>query len=176
MTTEYTCSDGNNIILSKGAPEIIISKCKYIDNDGSTKIITPEIKETLSKKINEMTSNALRVIGFAYKTKDENPDEENLTFTGLVGIIDPAKKSAEKAVEDCKKAGIKVVMITGDHKKTATAIAKNLKILTTGRVITGEELDSLNDEEYSKIVEDIQVYARVKPTQKMIIVETLKNK
>ena len=176
MTTEYTCSDGNNIILSKGAPEIIISKCKYIDNNGSTKIITPEIKETLSKKINEMTSNALRVIGFAYKTKDENPDEENLTFTGLVGIIDPAKKSAEKAVEDCKKAGIKVVMITGDHKKTATAIAKNLKILTTGRVITGEELDSLNDEEYSKIVEDIQVYARVKPTQKMRIVETLKNK
>ena len=176
MTTEYTCSDENNIILSKGAPEIIISKCKYIDNDGSTKIITPEIKETLSKKINEMTSNALRVIGFAYKTKDENPDEENLTFTGLVGIIDPAKKSAEKAVEDCKKAGIKVVMITGDHKKTATAIAKNLKILTTGKVITGEELDSLNDEEYSKIVEDIQVYARVKPTQKMRIVETLKNK
>ena len=176
MTTEYTCSDENNIILSKGAPEIIISKCKYIDNNGSTKIITPEIKETLSKKINEMTGNALRVIGFAYKIKDENPDEENLTFTGLVGIIDPAKKSAEKAVKDCKKAGIKVVMITGDHKKTATAIAKNLKILTTGRVITGEELDSLNDEEYSKIVEDIQVYARVKPTQKMRIVETLKNK
>ena len=176
MTTEYTCEDKNNIILSKGAPEIIISKCKHIDNDGSIEIITPEIKETLSKKINEMTDNALRTIGFAYKNKDENPDEENLIFTGLVGIIDPAKKSAEKAVKDCKKAGIKVVMITGDHKKTATAIAKDLKILTTGKVITGDELDSLTDDEYLKIVEDIQVYARVKPTQKMRIVETLKQK
>ncbi len=176
MTTEYTCGDENNIILSKGAPEIIISKCKYIDDDGSIEIITPEIKQTLSKKIDEMTNNALRTIGFAYKIKDETSDEENLIFTGLVGIIDPAKKSAKKAVEDCKKAGIKVVMITGDHKKTATAIAKDLNILTTGQVITGEELDSLSDEEYLKIVEDIQVYARAKPTQKMKIVETLKQK
>ena len=176
MTTEYTCEDEKNIILSKGAPEIIISKCKYVDDEGSIEIITPEIKQTLSKKIDEMTSNALRVIGFAYKTKDETLDEENLTFTGLVGIIDPAKESAKKAVEDCKKAGIKVVMITGDHEKTATAIAKDLKILTTGKVITGDELDSLSDEEYLKIVEDIQVYARAKPTQKMRIVETLKQK
>ncbi len=176
MTTEYTCDNGNNMIFSKGAPEIIISKCKCIDNDGSIEIITPEIKETLSNKINEMTNHALRVIGFAYKSKDENPDEENLILTGLVGIIDPAKESAKKAVADCKKAGIKVVMITGDHQKTATAIAKNLEILTTGQVITGEELDSLTDEEYLKIVEDIQVYARVKPAQKMRIVETLKQK
>ena len=176
MTTEYISKDKNNIIFSKGAPEIIISKCKYIDNDGSIEIITHEIKQTLSKKIDEMTNNALRVIGFAYKNKDKTPDEENLIFTGLVGIIDPARKSAKKAVEDCKKAGIKVIMITGDHKKTATAIAKDLKILTTGKVITGEELISLSDEEYLKIVEDIQVYARVKPIQKKRIVETLKQK
>ena len=176
MTTEYISKDKNNIIFSKGAPEIIISKCKYIDNDGSIEIITHEIKQTLSKKIDEMTNNALRVIGFAYKNKYETPDEENLIFTGLVGIIDPARKSAKKAVEDCKKAGIKVIMITGDHKKTATAIAKDLKILTTGKVITGEELNSLSDEEYLKIVEDIQVYARVKPIQKKRIVETLKQK
>ena len=176
MTTEYISKDKNNIIFSKGAPEIIISKCKYIDNDGSIEIITHEIKQTLSKKIDKMTNNALRVIGFAYKNKDKTPDEENLIFTGLVGIIDPARKSAKKAVEDCKKAGIKVIMITGDHKKTATAIAKDLKILTTGKVITGEELNSLSDEEYLKIVEDIQVYARVKPIQKKRIVETLKQK
>ena len=176
MTTEYISKDKNNIIFSKGAPEIIISKCKYIDNDGSIEIITREIKQTLSKKIDKMTNNALRVIGFAYKNKDKTPDEENLIFTGIVGIIDPARKSAKKAVEDCKKAGIKVIMITGDHKKTATAIAKDLKILTTGKVITGEELNSLSDEEYLKIVEDIQVYARVKPIQKKRIVETLKQK
>jgi len=176
MTTEYTCNGENNIILSKGAPEIIIAKSKYIDNNGSIEIITPQIKETLSKKIDEMTGDALRVIGFAYKYKDDDESENNLIFTGLVGIIDPPKKSTKKAVQDCKNAGIKVVMITGDHEKTATAIAKNLEILTTGKVITGTELDLLKDEEYLKIVDDIQVYARVKPAQKMRIVETLKNK
>lgn len=174
MTTTHRLDSENNIILSKGAPEIIISKCKYIDYDGSIEIITPEIKETLSKKIAEMTGNALRVIGFAYKIDDETETEENLIFTGLLGLIDPAKKSAKKAISDCKKAGIEVKMITGDHEKTATAIAKELNILTTGKVITGAELEKLSDEEYLKIAKDIQVYARVKPAQKMRIVETLK--
>ena len=176
MTTEYTCNNKNNMIFSKGAPEIIMSKSKYIDNNGSIEIITPEIKETLSKKINEMTSDSLRVIGYAYKTKDEGSDEENLIFTGITGMIDPPKKSAKKAVRDCKNAGIKVVMITGDHEKTAIAIAKDLEILTDGKVITGKKLDELSDEEYFEIVEDIEVYARVKPKQKMRIVETLKKK
>ena len=174
MTCEYTCGDENNIILSKGAPEIIIDKSKYIDDNGTIKIMTPEIKETLSKKIGEMGSHALRTIGFAYKTKDDDDDEENFIFTGLVGIIDPPKKSAKNAVKDCKNAGIKVVMITGDHEKTAVAIAKNLEILTDGKVITGQEFEELSDEEYSRIAQDIQVYARVKPAQKVRIVETLK--
>ena len=128
------------------------------------------------KKINEMASDALRTIGFAYKSKDKNDDEENLIFTGLVGIIDPPKESAKKAIKDCKNAGIKVIMITGDHETTAKAIARELDILNNGKVITGAELEQLNDEEYQNIVEDIEVYARVKPAQKMRIVETLKNK
>ena len=176
MSFEYTYHDENNIILSKGAPEIILDKCKYIDDNETIKIITPEIKEKVSKKIGEMAGNALRTIAFAYKAKDENDDESDLIFTGLVGIMDPPKKSAKKAVQDCKNAGIKVVMITGDHEKTARAIARELDILTDGKVISGAELDELSDSEYSQIVDDIEVYARVKPSQKVRIVETLKSK
>lgn len=174
MTTIHRLDSENHIILSKGAPEIILDKCKYIDNDGSIEIITPKTKETLLKKIGKMSGEALRVIGFAYKINDENAPEENLTFTGLLGLMDPPKKDAKKAVSDCIKAGIEVKMITGDHEKTACAIARELGILTDGEIITGQELDKLTEEEYIAIVKDIQVYARVKPSQKMRIVEALK--
>lgn len=175
MTTTYRLNNENNIILSKGAPEIILGKCKHVDNDGSIKIINREMKETIVKKISEMTSKSLRVIGFAYKLEDEKDPEEDLIFTGLLGLIDPPKESAKKAVQDCINAGIQVKMITGDHNNTAQAIAKELGILTDGEVITGKELDELSEEEYIKRVNNIQVYARVKPIQKMRIVETLKN-
>ena len=174
MTTIHRLNGENNIVLSKGAPEIILDKCKYIDNDGTIEILEAETKETLLKKIGEMSGHALRVIGFAYKKEGfENP-ESDLTFTGLLGLIDPPKKDAAKAVEECINAGIDVVMITGDHERTACAIARNLGILTTGQVITGRELDELSQNEYIERAMDIQVYARVKPAQKMRIVETLK--
>ena len=174
MTTIHRLDGEKDIILSKGAPEIILDKCKYIDYDGTIEIITSEIKETLLKKIGEMSGDALRVIGFSYKINDENAPEENMTFTGLLGLMDPPKKDAKKAVSDCINAGIDVKMITGDHEKTACTIARQLGILTDGKIITGAELDKLTDEEYLSIAEDIQVYARVKPTQKMRIVEALK--
>ena len=175
MTTIHSLNDEKNLILSKGAPEIILDKCKYIDYDKSIEILDAETKEMIIKKIDEMSANALRVIGFAYKLEDETDPEENLTFTGLLGLIDPPKKDAKKAVQDCIKAGIKVKMITGDHEKTACAIARELGILTIGKVITGTELEKMTLEEYYKIADDVQVYARVKPTQKMKIVEALKN-
>ncbi|MDO5860236.1 calcium-translocating P-type ATPase, PMCA-type [Methanobrevibacter sp.] len=174
MTTIHRLDSENNIVLTKGAPEIIIDMCKYIDENGTIKIIDDKIKETVLKKIDEMSGNALRVIGFAYKIEDENEWEKDLIFTGLLGLIDPPRKSAKKAVKDCINAGIDVIMITGDHEKTACAIAKDLGILTTGRTITGKQLESLSDDEYLKAAQDIQVYARVKPKQKMRIVETLK--
>lgn len=177
MTTMHE-KDGNYLILSKGAPEIIIDKCKYIDNNGTIEQIDDAIKKTLNKKIDEMTDNALRVLGIAYKNT-ENIDENienNLTLTGLVGIIDPPKENVDKSIKACKKAGIKVIMITGDHLKTASAIAREIGILTNGKTIDGNQLDKLSDEEYFEIVNDIQVYARVKPEQKMRIVETLKQK
>ena len=175
MTTIHRLDGKNNIILSKGAPEIILDKCKYIDNDESIEILDDETKETILEKVGEMSSRALRVIGFAYKHDDSETPEENLTFTGLLGLIDPPKKDAKKSVSDCINAGITVVMITGDHEKTACAIAKELGILTDGKVITGSELDEMSDDEYMKIASDIQVYARVKPAQKMRIVEALKD-
>lgn len=174
MTTIHILNEESNIVLTKGAPEIILGKCKHVDNDGSIEILDAETKEMIIKKIDEMSEKALRVIGFAYKTGDEHDPEENLIFTGLMGLIDPPKEGAKEAVSDCLKAGIKVKMITGDYEKTAQAIAKELGILTTGKTITGEELSKLTKEEYLKIADDIQVYARVKPTQKMRIVEALK--
>ena len=174
MTTIHRLDNENNIVLTKGAPEIILDKCNHIDDDGSIKIITPQIKENILKKIDEMSDDALRVIGFAYKINETENPEENLIFTGLLGLMDPPKENAKKSIEDCIKAGIEVKMITGDHQKTACAIAEDLGILTTGRVITGDELEELTDEEYLSIAKDIQVYARVKPAQKMRIVETLK--
>lgn len=175
MTTIHRLDGENNIVLSKGAPEIILDKCKCIDNDGSIEILNAEMKEKLLEKVGEMSSRALRVIGFAYKSDDGTASEENLTFTGLLGLIDPPKKDAKKSVLECIDAGITVVMITGDHEKTACAIARNLGILTDGKIVTGQELEDMSDEEYLKEAPDIQVYARVKPVQKMRIVETLKN-
>ncbi|WP_407393174.1 cation-translocating P-type ATPase [Methanobrevibacter sp.] len=174
MSTIHRLEDGNNIVLSKGAPEIILDLCKYIDNEGTIEIFDSKTKETLLEKVSEMSSHSLRVIGFAYKIDDEDLTESNLTFTGLLGLIDPPKETAKKAVNDCMNAGIKVVMITGDHEKTARAIANYLGILTDGKVLNGNDLDNLSDEEFLSIVNDIQVYARVKPAQKMRIVETLK--
>ena len=174
MSTIHRLDNGNNIVLSKGAPEIILDKCKYIDNDGNIEILEAETKEMILEKVGEMSGHELRVIGFAYKIRDESEDETNLTFTGLLGLMDPPKKDAKKAVSDCINAGIDVVMITGDHEKTACAIARELGILTNGKIITGAELEELSEEEYLKIAKDIQVYARVKPAQKMRIVEALK--
>ena len=174
MTTIHSLNSESNIILTKGAPEIILDKCKHVDFDGTIKIIDAENKEKIIKKIDEMSRDALRVIGFAYKTQDDTNPEEDLTFTGLLGLRDPPKKDAKKAVHDCINAGIKVKMITGDYEKTACAIAKELGILTDGRVITGSELEKLTKEEYLSIADEIQVYARVKPSQKMRIVEALK--
>ena len=174
MTTTHILDSENNIVLSKGAPEIILDKCKYIDRNGSIEIIDDKTKEMIVEKIGEMSGHALRTIGFAYKINDTQTPEEDLTFTGLLGLIDPPKKDVKKSVKDCISAGIDIIMITGDHEKTACAIARDIGILTDGKVMTGAELDTLSDEEYLKIAAEIQVYARVKPTQKMKIVETLK--
>ena len=163
---------GKNIVIVKGAFDVMASRC-----------VAGDIAR--AKKINdEMSSNALRVLAVAYKEIDEIPAvptsdalESGLTFMGLVGMIDPPRPEAKEAVAVCRKAGIKPVMITGDHVVTASAIAKELGILQKGdKAITGAELDAMTDTQLDAQVENISVYARVSPENKIRIVKAWQRK
>ena len=180
MSTIHSSSSGYYLFI-KGAPEIILERTSYIKENGEIRRFTATDLKYWTEKLNEMTSNALRVLALAYKPLDEVSDdgedpEQDLIFVGFVGMMDPPRKEAAEAIETCKKAGIKVVMITGDHKDTAIAIAKELNLIDDGKAITGEELDKLSDEKFESMVEDIRVYARVFPQQKVRIVETLQSR
>ncbi|WP_414469610.1 calcium-transporting P-type ATPase, PMR1-type [Methanobacterium sp. ACI-7] len=173
-------------VFIKGAPEIILNRCMWIEKDEKIQKISKQDRESILNDLKDMTSKALRVLALAYKKIPQEESEfdgihkdkleENLIFVGLVGMMDPPRKEAKEAVAICKKAGIKVVMITGDHEDTAAAIGKEIGILTNGKVLTGSQLDKLTDNEFESMVEDIQVYARVFPEQKVRIVEALKDK
>jgi len=177
---------GEKYVLVKGAPEIVLNKCSWIEKDERVQKITKQDKEAVLTDLKNMTSKALRVLALAYKkiphheskfdTIHKDELEEDLVFVGLVGMMDPPRAEAKKAVKTCIKAGIKVAMITGDHKETAAAVAREIGILTDGKVLTGSEMERLTDAEFESIVEDVQVYARVFPEQKVRIVETLKDK
>ena len=185
---EFDLNDKKLIAFTKGAPEIILATCKYIDNNGKIERITKKTRSRINKSTKNMTQSALRVLAIGYRIIDDKElieDRNNLTennvekefiFSGLIGIMDPPKKEAKEAIKKCKTAGIKVIMITGDHKDTAAAIASELEILTDGKILTGDELNKLSNEEYLAIADDIQVYARVYPEQKLRIVESLKSK
>ena len=184
MTTVHHTSDGQLFAYVKGAPEVILERCTHILKDTQpTKLTGREQKKIL--EINEkMANEALRVLGMAYKELpdnaledfDEESAENNLVFVGLMGMIDPPRKEAKEANRLCEQAGIKTVMITGDHKLTAMAIAKELGMLKSDLVLTGAELDNISDEEFEKIVENVSVYARVSPEHKLRIVKALKKK
>ncbi|HML05405.1 MAG TPA: calcium-translocating P-type ATPase, PMCA-type, partial [Methanobacterium sp.] len=178
--------DGEKYVLIKGAPEIVLNRCSWIEKNEKIQKITKQDKESVLNDLKDMTGKALRVLALAYKkipleesrfdTIHKDKLEENLVFVGLVGMMDPPRAEAKEAVATCIKAGIKVVMITGDHEDTAAAIGREIGILTDGKVLTGSELDKLTDTEFQRIVEDVQVYARVFPEQKVRIVEALKDK
>ena len=164
--------DGKNIVIVKGAFDMMVPRCIAGD------------LETAKEMTDRMSADALRVLAVAYKEIDtvpENPTSEELenglTFMGLVGMIDPPRPEAKEAVAICRRAGIKPVMITGDHVVTASAIAKELGILAEGdRAITGAELDAMNDTELDEAVEHISVYARVSPENKIRIVKAWQRK
>lgn len=126
-----------------------------------------------------MARKALRVLGFAYQSEPEESEraESDLIFVGLAGMIDPPRQEAYQAVQTCKKAGIQTVMITGDHVSTASAIARDLKILdTNGRVLTGKELDQMTDVQLDRELDQVRVFARVAPAHKLRIVKAFKKK
>ena len=169
---------GNVYMFTKGAPDVVFSRCKYAMVDGDTVEINEDILNSY-KNINEEFSNkALRVLAFAIKDVDDDnfvpvlEDEVDLTLVGLMAMIDPPREEVYNAVKEAKSAGIKTVMITGDHKTTAAAIAKNIGIMDADDIaLTGQELDSLTDEELDEKLEHIPVYARVSPENKIRIVK-----
>ncbi len=162
-------------VYSKGAPEVVLKKCKFIERNNGIFRLTEREKERILNMNASMTSEALRTLAVAYKnvkTFSKNHFEDELIFLGLVGIEDPPRKEVKESIALCMKAGIKVKMITGDNKETALAISK--KIGLSGKVISGDELDKLNEEELSKIVDKISIFSRVKPEHKIKIVKALK--
>ena len=170
--------DGKTKSYTKGAPDILINKCSYIKVGEEIKPLTEEFKTLIKQKNNEFTDKALRVIGFCYKNDvSQNEDlESNMIFLGLAGLMDKPRPEVKQSVENCYKAGLKPVMITGDHKRTAFAIAKELKIAQNlDEVITGEEIDKLTDKELSKLCKKYSVYARVSPEHKVRIVKAYKS-
>lgn len=182
MTTIHKVNN-DYIAYTKGAPDVILDKCKYIYVDGNISELTGEDKKRILKINHDMANKALRVLGFSYKSLEpgysiESEDMENdLIFVGLQAMIDPPREGVKEAIARCRDAGIKTVVITGDHKLTAVAIAKELDLFKEGdRAISVDELDRLSDTELSDIVEDIVIYARVSPMHKVKILSALKGK
>ncbi len=172
--------NGERYVFTKGAPDIILDKCSNINAASEVKKITSTQKNEVMAANDTMASDALRVLGVAFKKLgsgrlNKNEIERDLTFAGLIGMIDPPRKEARDAVNKCKMAGIKTVMITGDHKITAAAIAKEIGILQEGdMVLTGAELDELGDAGLMKVADKVSVYARVSPKHKLMVVKALK--
>ena len=179
LMTTVNNQDGKYIVYTKGGIDELLERCIDYEINGEKHQNLKEYTETIRKVNEEMAKEALRVLGCAYKEIDHIPSKEEmktiesgLTFVGMVGMIDPPREEAKKAVEKCKTAGIKTVMITGDHKITATAIAKKLGILEDeNEAITGQELEKMSDEELEKNVRQYSVYARVSPEHKVRIVK-----
>lgn len=183
MTTIHQMADGKRMAFMKGAPETVLERSSHLFWDGEIKELGEREKKDILKINEEMAKGALRVLGVAFR---ECPDlvectEENLEhhmiFLGLAGMMDPPREEAIEAIKVCKQVHIKPIMITGDHKLTAVAIAGEIGIYKEDdRVLTGEELEKIPDEEFEKIVNQVTVYARVSPMDKLKIVKAWKNR
>ncbi|MBM3182495.1 MAG: cation-translocating P-type ATPase [Chloroflexi bacterium] len=177
MTTIHHTPQGKSA-YSKGAPEVILESCSHLYHDGGEVELNLDDRRRIVSLAQDMAGNALRVLAMAYKKVTDDvaktgAQESDMVFVGLVGMIDPPREEVRDAVKVCDEAGIKSVMITGDHKLTAVAIAKELGLLKNGMAITGAELDDMSDEELEALVEKIEVYARVSPVHKLRVVEAL---
>jgi len=177
MTIVHQTPQGK-IAYSKGAPEVILASCSHICRNGQERELTDKDRDNILSIAHGMAGDALRVLGMAYKRLPATADvseaiEQDMVFVGLAGMIDPPREEVKQAIKLCDRAGIKSVMITGDHKLTAVAIAKELGLLREGVALSGAELDSLSDEEFEALVEKIEVYARVSPAHKLRVIEAL---
>lgn len=170
---------GKPKLIVKGAPDVVLTACTKLDSGTSVLQITPSLRRKILLHNEQMAKDALRVIAVAYRDCDGRNDfeEKNLIFAGLIGMIDPPRPEAAKAVATCKRAGITPVMITGDHVVTACSVAEKLGILEKGnKAVTGSELDSMSDGELAKIINNCRVFARVSPEHKVRIVKAFRAK
>lgn len=171
MSTVHQQADGSYLQYTKGAPDEIIQRCDSYLKGGKVLPMTREAEQEILSANRGMTQDALRVLGAAIRRHDKRPQsfeaaelEQGMTFLGLAGMIDPIRPEVVDAIEECKQAGIRAVMITGDHKDTAVAIAKQLGILENeSQAITGAQLSEISDEDFESAVEKYRVYARVQP-------------
>ncbi len=183
MSTVHNSKSGV-VQFTKGAPDEILKKCTHADINGEVLPMTDEIREQIASENTRMGNKALRVFAVAYKTYESTPAEYtsealeyDMTFIGLTGMIDPVRPEVKDAIVECRGAGIKPIMITGDHINTAKAIARELGILTDdSQAMMGADIDKYSDEEFEAIVENICVYARVQPEHKTRIVNAWRAK
>jgi P-type Ca2+ transporter type 2C len=170
MTTLHE-SAGTSVVYSKGAADVILDDCTFWMSESGDAPLTPSMRDTLQGIEERMAGDGLRVLAIARKHARSLTDgEHRMTLLGLVGIMDPPRQEAAAAVRTCQRAGITPVMITGDHPVTATIVARELGILTAGRVISGRELEAMNDPDLERHVADISVYARVSPADKLRVI------
>ena len=176
MTTLHDAG-GEPTAWSKGAPEVILESCTHWKTPRGDEPLTASVRANLLGRAQDMADRALRVLAVSGRqgASLDNAEKE-MTFLGLFGMIDPPRPEARKAIETCNQAGIRPVMITGDHPATARAIARDLGLLREGRVVTGAELDAMSDEALEKDIESFDVYARVSPEHKLRVVSTLQKR
>ena len=182
MMSTIHAADGGFVQYTKGGPDVILSRCAYYYENGEAKPMTEAKRAEIMAANKAMADKALRVLAVAKrdwseKPADNSPEylEQDLVFLGLTGMIDPVRPEVKAAIDECRSAGIRPVMITGDHKDTAVAIARELGIITdASQAITGSELDAVSDEELGKFVKNYGVYARVQPEHKVRIVNAWK--
>jgi len=177
MTTIHRTERGREA-FSKGAAEVILDSCSRILRGGEEIPLAPQARQEVLARAQEMAGEALRVLGLAsrYLPEESSEAEKEMVFLGLVGMIDPPRSEVKEAIRKCDAAGIKAVMITGDHAITARAIAQELGILKGGLVLTGPELERLGEAEFEGMAERVEVYARVSPAHKLRVVTALSKK
>ncbi|MFH1682330.1 MAG: calcium-transporting P-type ATPase, PMR1-type [Candidatus Woesearchaeota archaeon] len=170
MTTIHKF-DGRKVSFTKGAPDIILELCDRVMVNGKVERLTRDKKTVILKRNEEFANQALRVLGFAYNEANKKDAEKGMVFVGLQAMIDPPREEVKDSIQRCQEAGIRVIMITGDHASTALAIAKQLGI--EGKALTGRDLEKVD---LNKIIKGISIFARVNPEHKIKIVEALKKK